>query len=282
MEMNLDLDGLRLENRQAQAALTKLALTVEGIHAQVENQKSTLQGVDSRMADLRLDAQGLQLKVDRIQTQGVSRVSTSTGYTFDEGGLLISKDGQTMENLLDNTGMYVRRAGQTILQASDAGVKAVDVQVKNYLILGSHGDKRIDPYSGVLTEPEQLRRYYEYTVEGMESGLFLYLAHPDVMLGRYPAFDDTAADLSRKLCREANRLGMPIEYNMYGVYKGAKEGCLGYPYDGFWRIAAEENCRAVVGVDAHFPEGFRVTPIEPAMEYLRSLGIAVLEDPTKA
>ena len=145
MEMNLDLDGLRLENRQAQAALTKLALTVEGIHAQVENQKSTLQGVDSRMADLRLDAQGLQLKVDRIQTQGVSRVSTSTGYTFDEGGLLISKDGQTMENLLDNTGMYVRRAGQTILQASDAGVKAVDVQVKNYLILGSHS--RLEDYA---------------------------------------------------------------------------------------------------------------------------------------
>lgn len=157
MEMNLDLDGLRLENRQAQAALTKLALTVEGIHAQVENQKSTLQGVDSRMADLRLDAQGLQLKVDRIQTQGVSRVSTSTGYTFDEGGLLISKDGQTMENLLDNTGMYVRRAGQTILQASDAGVKAVDVQVKNYLILGSHS--RLEDYA-TTQDPNRTACFY--------------------------------------------------------------------------------------------------------------------------
>ena len=155
-------------------------------------------------------------------------------------------------------------------------------QRMDYLILGSHGDKRIDPYSGVLTEPEQLRRYFEYTVEGMESGLFLYLAHPDVMLGRYPAFDDTAADLSRKLCREANRLRLPIEYNLYGVYKGAKPGCLGYPCDDFWRIAAEENCVAVVGVDAHFPEGFQVTPMEPAVAYLNSLGITVLDDPTKA
>ena len=109
-------------------------------------------------------------------------------------------------------------------------------QQMDYLILGSHGDKRIHPYSGILTEPDQLWTYFDYTVEGMETGLFLYLAHPDVMLGRYPAFDATAAEVSRKLCREANRLGLPIEYNLYGVVKGAKEGCLGYPYDGFRRL----------------------------------------------
>ena len=153
-------------------------------------------------------------------------------------------------------------------------------QQMDYLILGSHGDARINPYSGALTEPQQLHSYLEFTLEGMETGLFLYLAHPDVMLGRYPAFDETAREVSRKLCREANRLNLPIEYNLYGVYKGAKPGCLGYPYDGFWRIAAEENCRAVIGVDAHFPEGFQATPMEPAVEYLHSLGITVLEDPT--
>ena len=150
----------------------------------------------------------------------------------------------------------------------------------DYLILGSHGDKRIDPYSGILTEKKQLWRYFAYTVEGMETGLFLYLAHPDVMLGRYPVFDETAAEVSRKLCREAKRLDMPLEYNLYGIYKGVKPGCLGYPYDGFWRIAAEENCVAVVGVDAHNPGCFEATPMEPAVEYLRSLGITVLEDPT--
>ena len=150
----------------------------------------------------------------------------------------------------------------------------------DYLILGSHGDKRIDPYSGILKEPQQLWRYLDFTVEGMETGLFLYLAHPDVMLGRYPVFDDTAAEVSRKLCREAKRLNMPLEYNLYGIYKGVKPGCLGYPYDGFWRIAAEENCVAMVGVDAHDPGCFEATPMEPAVEYLSSLGITVLEDPT--
>ena len=43
-------------------------------------------------------------------------------------------------------------------------------QQMDYLILGSHGDKRIHPYSGVLTEPDQLWTYFDYTVEGMETG----------------------------------------------------------------------------------------------------------------
>ena len=43
-------------------------------------------------------------------------------------------------------------------------------QKMDYLILGSHGDKRIDPYSGALKEPQQLWRYLDFTVEGMETG----------------------------------------------------------------------------------------------------------------
>ena len=43
-----------------------------------------------------------------------------------------------MENLLDNTGMYVRRSGEVILQANAAGVQATDVVVRNYLVVGTH------------------------------------------------------------------------------------------------------------------------------------------------
>jgi len=51
-----------------------------------------------------------------------------------------------MENLLDNTGMYVRRSGQVILQANAAGVVATDVTVRNYLVIGTHA--RLEDYTG--------------------------------------------------------------------------------------------------------------------------------------
>lgn len=156
-------------------------------------------------------------------------------------------------------------------------------QRMDYLILGSHGDWSVgEPYFGRVDQPEQLRKYVEVAVEGMESGLFLYLAHPDLMLNTYPAFDDTAKALSRQLCREANRLKLPLEYNLCGVRKGHSPQTLGYPCMHFWEIAAEENVRAVVGVDAHKPEEITDSDLEGAQAMLRSMGITVLEDPLQA
>lgn len=153
----------------------------------------------------------------------------------------------------------------------------------DYMILGSHGDIfRGAPHSAQLRQPQQLWHYLEETVAGMETGLFLYLAHPDIMFGEYPTFDDTARQVSRQLCREANRLGLPLEYNLLGVLKGRDETRLGYPCDAFWEVAAEENVRAVVGVDAHAPHQIQIGDLEGAQKKLRNLGLQVLENPLEA
>ena len=153
-------------------------------------------------------------------------------------------------------------------------------QQLDYMILGNHGDKEFEDFFGHLTQQEQLWHYLETAVEGMETGLFLYLAHPDLMLQRYPVFDETAEQVSRQLCREANRLGVPLEYNLLGVLKGHPDGCLGYPCPQFWEIAAEENVRAVIGVDAHSPETLLRADLDGAKQTLGQMGIPVVEDPT--
>ncbi|MCD7859391.1 MAG: histidinol-phosphatase [Firmicutes bacterium] len=150
----------------------------------------------------------------------------------------------------------------------------------DYMILGNHGDKEYEDFFGHMSRRQQLWHYLETAVKGMETGLFLYLAHPDLMLQWYPSFDETAAQVSRALCREAKRLGVPLEYNLAGVSKGAPEGCLGYPCRQFWEIAAQENMQAVVGVDAHSPEALLRADIPAAEQALRQLGIEPLEDPT--
>lgn len=82
--------------------------------------------------------------MESIQTDGATKLKTGMGYTFDDNGLQIAREGQQMKNLLDNTGMYVTRSGQTILQANDKGVVATDVTVGNYLIVGTHA--RLEDY----------------------------------------------------------------------------------------------------------------------------------------
>ena len=53
----------------------------------------------------------------------------------------------------------------------------------------------------------------------------------------------------RKLCRAAIQCDTPLELNLLGVREGRH-----YPNERFWRIAAEEGNRVVLGCDAHRPE----------------------------
>lgn len=155
-------------------------------------------------------------------------------------------------------------------------------QKMDYLILGNHGDKEHEDFLGNIRTPELLWHYLETAVKGMETGLFLYLAHPDLMLRSYPVFDEEAKKVSRELCREANRLKIPVEYNLTCATADALPLPLGYPCRGFWEIAAEENVRAVVGVDAHAPGHLLSRNVEAAKDVLKSMGICVLENPLDA
>ena len=150
----------------------------------------------------------------------------------------------------------------------------------DYLILGNHGDESKPDYlySGGITRPEQVREYTRSTVAGMEWGIFSYLAHPDLCMHSYRVFDDAAKEMSREICRAANALHMPLEYNLNGIYNhlGMKD-TLGYPCRRFWEIAAEENVTAIMGVDAHNPASFAWPEWEEGQHFLRSLGIRVLD-----
>ena len=150
----------------------------------------------------------------------------------------------------------------------------------DYLILGNHGDESDSNYryAGFNCEKQHLREYLDSTLEGMQWGCFAYLAHPDLTLHSYPRFDDAAKDVSRQICRAAKALGLPLEYNLNGIYNGlGRQGCLGYPCRYFWEIAAEEGVTAIMGVDAHSPESFAWPEWDAGLKFLKSLGIRVLD-----
>lgn len=101
----------------------------------------------SNKVEMKLDAEAVNIVVEQHMANGVDRVETKTGYRFDSDGLSISKAGEAMSNLLDNTGMYVKRSGEEILTANNEGVGAVNLHAKTYLIVGSgDGRSRFEDY----------------------------------------------------------------------------------------------------------------------------------------
>lgn len=149
-----------------------------------------------------------------------------------------------------------------------------------YAILGNHFDldERTGFYFGRCTRPEHATLYVRRTIEGMETGKFAYLAHPDLFLHSYPTFDDAARQASVQLCKAARDLAMPLEYNLLGLEK-QRDGVpgLGYPCLRFWEIAAQEGCTAIIGVDAHAPEALEGADYAAAHGVLNALGIAIVD-----
>ncbi len=143
-----------------------------------------------------------------------------------------------------------------------------------YLLLGQHflGNEAGQPYSGRATEDVSiLECYCRQSMDAMQTGLFSYFAHPDLI--HFTGDDKTYRSHMRRLCREARSCNLPLEINMLGIWSGRH-----YPDIRFWELAAEEGCSVILGCDAHAPEHLkRVDAEEKALEIITHCGLPLLE-----
>jgi hypothetical protein len=136
------------EIEETNEKVSQIELDADGVYASVENVQTNLDNaldnVEGQIDNLttRVDAtmtsEEIQIQISSAMEQGTSKVETSTGYTFNEEGLHISKSGSGIENLIDNTGMYVKREGDNILVANTEGVEAINLTAKTYLTVGEN------------------------------------------------------------------------------------------------------------------------------------------------
>ena len=147
----------------------------------------------------------------------------------------------------------------------------------DYLILGQHffGDEWASDYCGEPTADEaRLARYVERCVEALETGRYLYLAHPDLL--RFTGPDPAYALHMGRLCDYLRERGCPVEVNLLGLSQRRH-----YPSERFLRIAAEHGCSATIAVDAHDPASLRgLAPVEAQARALcEKCGLPVVEPP---
>lgn len=144
LSLQVDVDGIRAENTDAAGRIAQMAMDVEGIRTQVTHRQEAQDGLQSRLSAVEQRADSVDITLRRLTDDGTDRVVTKSGYSFTEEGLTIRRQGEQMCNLLDHTGMYVTRDGETILQVNHRGVEATDVTVRNYLVVGDHA--RLEDY----------------------------------------------------------------------------------------------------------------------------------------
>lgn len=119
----------------------------------------------------------------------------------------------------------------------------------DYMIMGQHFTKRepFGPYTGIRTREEaDLKKYVDLVIEGMETGLYQYIAHPD--LCNFVGAADRYEFHMTRLCTYLKEKNIPVEINMLGLLEGRH-----YPSEQFFKIAQKVGNTAIIGIDAHTP-----------------------------
>lgn len=139
-----------------------------------------------------------------------------------------------------------------------------------YMLMGQHYTDGI--YVRTLPYDEAaLSRHVDQILQGLATGKFLYLAHPDLYV--WAGDRSVYTREMTRLCEGVKALGIPMEYNLLGLRKGRN-----YPSHRFWKIAAQVGNDVILGVDAHDAADMDVSGVrELALENLLDLGMDPIE-----
>ena len=127
------------------SALTDLQNAFTDQNTTNDEQFETLtQKVESSMT-----ADQVHLAISTELSKGVDKVTTSTGFTFNEAGLTISKSDSEISTNIDEDGMSIYKNNEEVLTADNTGVTQINATIKQYLIVGKNS--RFEDYGSDRT-----------------------------------------------------------------------------------------------------------------------------------
>ncbi|MBE5847399.1 MAG: histidinol-phosphatase HisJ family protein [Lachnospiraceae bacterium] len=131
----------------------------------------------------------------------------------------------------------------------------------DYMILGQHfaaaEPGRYTNCFHTMYSTEDYIYYAKACLAGMETGMFSYLAHPDLFLRNDLGIDDNVQRATDMIINAAVKNDYILEVNANGFRRAIfqfKEGeRLPYPTDYFWDQVTGTGIRVMIGSDCHKP-----------------------------
>lgn len=150
-----ELSSIKSETKTLKETVTSLQLGADSINASVKSLEQTVVNRTDGLANdisivqeqvnMAMTSEDVKIEIQNQLINGTTKVSTTTGYTFDEDGLNISKSDSEMKTLITEDGMKVFKNDETMLTANNQGVDAKNLTATTYLIIG--GNSRMENYT---------------------------------------------------------------------------------------------------------------------------------------
>lgn len=139
-------------------SIASLMINADSISASVQRVEqsvtSSLDGMNQNITsltnrvDATMSAEDVKIEIQKEMANGSNKVTTSTGFTFNESGLTIDKSDSEMSTNINENGMIITKNNETVLTANNKGVQAKNLYATTYLIVGN---SRFESYKGNRT-----------------------------------------------------------------------------------------------------------------------------------
>ena len=174
--------------------------------------------------------------------------------------------------------IFIGFESEYVPELMDAQTRLLSDFPLDYMILGQHflGPEHKSIYLGAPVKNDDiLTRYVDTIIEGVKTGKYLYVAHPDVI--NFIGSDKLYKKEMARLCTFLKEADIPIEINQLGASDKRH-----YPSDRFFRIAKKIGCKCIIGIDAHAPNQLLNPYGEKIVEeFIRKYSLPLTEAPLR-
>lgn len=147
-KVNRTVDIVASETNANTTSIGVLQVTTDNISMSVSTvEKNTNEAINtinenfetlSKQVAIKMSEDDVIIAIEQELSNGVDKVTTTAGYTFDANGLTISKSDSEISTQITEDGMTVSRGGEEVLRADNTGVQAEDLHATTYLIIGNN------------------------------------------------------------------------------------------------------------------------------------------------
>ena len=153
--METNYDSLSGDMEKIDVRTSTMIQNLDSISASITDTSTSIDAISKDLTSLSnqvaasITSEEVSLQIQsEISNINIGRVTTSTGYTFNEDGLTIEKSDSEMSTQITDDGMTVYKNDEAVLTANNVGVDAVNLHATTYLIVGNnsrfedYGDNR--------------------------------------------------------------------------------------------------------------------------------------------
>lgn len=160
----------------------------------------------------------------------------------------------------------------------------------DYLILGEHYIHYNNTYFNVrnIHTVDEIAAYKNELIEGIKTGYFKIVAHPDIYCWNYNTWDQACEKAAEEIITAAINYNVLLEINANGIRNSIHKNKVfktnngdityGYPRYEFWKVAKRLNARVIVNDDSHWFKTFNDENTISALEIATDLGLNLVDN----